>query len=134
MNTTEWVMYPWKIDHLESMEAVSNNAESLVIAGNGIEISIMSINSGEDRFQNLKEYSDYLKKLFNLEDPDPVYPFPSSHIKSLCIGGYMDLSRVIILAIDSEDGKFFATAVFDDDDLDAEKMAIEMLKTLRMDR
>jgi len=131
MLTTEWVMYPWQIDHLENMEVVNNNSESLVLAGEGIEISVLPFNGAEDRFDNLREYGDYLKKLFNLEDPDPVYPFPSKHINSLCIGGYMELSRVIVLAIEYENGKFFATAIFDDDDLDAEKMAIEMLKTLR---
>lgn len=129
--TTEWVMYPWQIDHSTTMSVVDNDSEILTIAGDGIEISLLHFNESTSQGRSLKEFSSDVKQMFLLEDPDPIYPFPSEHLTGMCIGGYKDLSRIVIIAFDGTEGRFLATAIFDDDDLDAEKQATEILKSLR---
>jgi len=129
--TTEWVMYSWQIDHPLSISVIDNDSEMLTIAGDGIEISLLHFYESSVEGRSLKEFSDHIRQMFLLEDPDPIYPFPSDHLTGMCIGGYKDLSRVVIIAFDGQEGRFLATAIFDDDDLDAEKQAIDILKTLR---
>jgi hypothetical protein len=130
LQTTQWVVHEWTIEHPEDILVVQNDADHLRLEGLGIQINLSAYNGQSFDPEGLKDYALHLRNLFNLEDPDPIYPFNPPRIHSLCIGGYVDLSRIIVLAIESRGELFVLHAVFDDDDLDAEAITLQVLRSL----
>ena len=128
--TSEWVVHEWTITHPKDIQVIQNDAENLILEGLGIQINLSAYNGKAFSSDELKEYALHLRQLFNLEDPDPIYPFNPARMNSLCISGYVDLSRILILAIESRGELFVLHAVFDDDDLEAEAITLEALKSL----
>lgn len=129
-----WKMYDLTIPASPGLEEISNDSEALIIAGDGIEIGLFDFTDIQGQNRTLEEFAVFLRKLFRLEDADPIYPMTTEFLNGYVAGGYKEFSRIVIFAFDTEQGRFFATATFDEDDLDAEKEAIKLLKAIRSAR
>lgn len=127
----KWKMYEFSVVVDAEMVVINNDAESLIIAGDGIEIGIYDFVDRRSQGQSLEEFAIFLRRLFRLEDPDPIYPMDTGHLKGFVAGGYKDFSRIVIFTFDTDQGRFFSTATFDEDDLDAEEEALKVLKQIR---
>lgn len=130
-NSVTWIYYPWTIDKVQGMETITNDSESLSIAGEGIEISLFQYDRPDDDATTLQEFAAFLGRLFRLEEPDPIHPFQSDHLKSYCMSGYKEFDRIVIIVFEENEYRFFAVASFDDDNLQSEELALSILKTIR---
>jgi hypothetical protein len=130
-STVTWAYYDWQINLGSGMEIGNNDAESLSILGNGIEISIFQFDRPDDDEMTLQQFAAFLGRLFRLEEPDPIHPFKSEYLNAYCIAGYKEFDRIVTIVFEEDEYRFFATATFDDDNLEAEELALTLLRSIR---
>jgi hypothetical protein len=129
----EWSQYHIAFTLADDFKPVKNTGEEFTAKGDGMDFSIFPFNDQEVDHSSIADYTVEIAKSVELEQVDDADVIQINGLEGAYVEGFKEGLRVVLLGfIDPEsDTNFFAVITFADDDEEAEKEAIRMIKSFR---